>query len=91
MIGIGLGSLFSGPLSETFGRLAVYVGSMIIVMLFIMAKALAPNYGAAIAFRFLNGLFAAAPMTVMGGTVGDVFLSDQLGFGLPFTTFAGYE
>lgn len=39
---------------------------MVVVMLFIMAKALAPSYGVALAFRFLGALFAATPMTVAG-------------------------
>lgn len=55
-----------------------------------MAKALAPNYGAAIAFRFLCALFAAAPMTVTGGTVGDIWFPMQIPFGLPFLTFGAY-
>ncbi|KAF2721824.1 MFS general substrate transporter [Polychaeton citri CBS 116435] len=91
LIGVAVGSLFSGPFSETFGRNAVYISTMIVVMLFIMAKALAPNYGAAIAFRFLSALFAAAPMTVMGGTIGDILTPEQLPWGLPFTTFTAYS
>ncbi|KAB8249535.1 major facilitator superfamily domain-containing protein [Aspergillus flavus] len=63
LIGVGVGSLFSGPLSETFGRNIVYFVSMVVVMLFIMAKALAPSYGVALAFRFFGALFAATPMT----------------------------
>ncbi|KAI4781217.1 synaptic vesicle transporter [Aureobasidium sp. EXF-3400] len=90
LIGIGVGSLFSGPLSETFGRNAIYFSTMILVMLFIMAKALAPNYGAALAFRFLCALFAATPMTVAGGTIGDVWTPMQIPFGLPFATFCAY-
>ncbi|KAJ5613716.1 Major facilitator superfamily domain general substrate transporter [Penicillium herquei] len=54
LIGIGVGSLFSGPFSETLGRNIVYFAALILVILFTMAKALAPNYGAALAFRFLN-------------------------------------
>lgn len=85
-----MGSLFSGPFSETFGRNAVYFSTMIVVLLFIMAKALAPNYGAALAFRFLCALFAASPMTVAGGTIGDIWTPMQLPFGLPLVTFAAY-
>ena len=90
LIGIGVGSLFAGPFSETFGRNAVYFSTTIVVLLFIMAKALAPNYGAALAFRFLCALFAACPMTVVGGTIGDIWTPMQLPFGLPFVTFATY-
>ena len=91
LIGIGVGSLFAGPFSETFGRNVVYLSALILAMLFIMAKALAPNYGAAITFRFLYALFAAAPMTVAGGTIGDVWQPHQIPFGLPFATFYAYS
>lgn len=63
---------------------------MIVVLLFIMAKALAPNYGAALAFRFICAVFAASPMTVAGGTIGDIWTPMQLPFGLPLVTFAAY-
>ena len=64
---------------------------MIVVMLFVMAKALAPNYGAALAFRFICALFAASPMTVTGGTIGDIWTPMQLPFGLPFFTLTAYS
>ena len=91
LIGIGVGSLFAGPFSETFGRNVIYFSALVLAMLFTMAKALAPNYGAAIAFRFLCALFAAAPMTVAGGTIGDVWQPHQIPFGLPFATFCAYS
>ncbi|KAL8707715.1 MAG: hypothetical protein Q9220_007295 [cf. Caloplaca sp. 1 TL-2023] len=91
LIGTGVGSLFSGPFSETFGRNAVYFSTMIFVLLFIMAKALAPNYGAALTFRFLCAIFAASPMTVAGGTVGDIWTPIQIPFGLALVTFASYS
>ncbi|GAB7352406.1 hypothetical protein MBLNU459_g2833t2 [Dothideomycetes sp. NU459] len=90
LIGIGVGSLFSGPLSETFGRNAIYFSCMVAALLFIMAKALAPNYGAALVFRFITAVFAAAPMTVSGGTIGDIWTPMQIPFGLPFVTFCAY-
>ena len=91
LIGIGVGSLFTGPFSETLGRNVIYFSALVLAMVFIMAKALAPNYGAAIAFRFLCALFAAAPMTVAGGTIGDVWQPHQIPFGLPFATFCAYS
>jgi MFS family permease len=90
LIGIGVGSLFSGPFSETFGRNAVYFVTLVLVIVFTLGKALAPNYGAALAFRFICALFAAAPMTVAGGTVGDIWQPLQIPFGLPMLTMAAY-
>lgn len=63
LIGFGVGSLFAGPFSDTLGRNIVYMGSMILFMIFLMAKALTPNYGAALAFRFLAGFFGSTPLT----------------------------
>lgn len=63
---------------------------MTLVMLFIMAKALAPKYGAALGFHFLCALFAATPITVAGGTIGDVWTPLQKPFDLPFATFCTY-
>lgn len=90
LIGIGVGSLFSGPFSETFGRNIVYLVTLVLVIVFTLAKALAPNYGAALAFRYICALFAAAPMTVAGGTVGDIWQPLQIPFGLPLLTLAAY-
>jgi MFS family permease len=69
----------------------VYFTTLIFVTLFIMAKALATNYGAALAFRFVGALFAAAPMTVAGGTIGDIWKPMQIPFGLPLMTIAAYS
>ncbi|KAK1139144.1 hypothetical protein N8T08_001267 [Aspergillus melleus] len=49
-----------------------------------------PNYGAALAFRFLCALFAATPMTVAGGTIGDIWTPMQIPFGLPLITICAY-
>ncbi|OQE26105.1 hypothetical protein PENFLA_c007G10093 [Penicillium flavigenum] len=90
LVGIGVGSLFSGPFSETFGRNAVYFVTLVLAIVFTLGKALALNYGADLAFRFICALFAAAPMTVAGGTVGDIWQPLQIPFGLPMLTMAAY-
>ncbi|KAK2774665.1 major facilitator superfamily transporter [Colletotrichum kahawae] len=63
LVGMGVGSLIAGPFSETFGRNAVYIVSMGVFMLWIMASGLAPNFGAQIVFRFLAGCSASTPLT----------------------------
>ncbi|KAJ3457792.1 hypothetical protein MRS44_014933 [Fusarium solani] len=60
--GIGVGSLFAGPFSETFGRNAVYIGSMLIFAIWIMGAGLSPNIGAQLAFRFLAGCCGSTPI-----------------------------
>ncbi|KNG91011.1 MFS transporter [Aspergillus nomiae NRRL 13137] len=56
MIGLAFGSLLSGPFSETFGRNVVYIMTMFLYLLFIMAAALAPNPASHLVFRFLAGV-----------------------------------
>ncbi|PGH02438.1 hypothetical protein AJ80_08858 [Polytolypa hystricis UAMH7299] len=90
LIGLGVGSMFAPPFSETFGRNLVYFSTLLVFMIFLMAKALAPNYGAAIVFRFLTGFFGAAPLTVGGGTVGDIWGPLEITYSLPFVTMTSY-
>ncbi|KAJ5116629.1 MFS general substrate transporter [Penicillium angulare] len=84
LFGFATGSLFSGPLSEIFGRNMVYLGSLVIFMLFIMASALASNYGAEIIFRFLSGVFGSPPLTCAGGTIADLWNPLEKTFAFPF-------
>ncbi|KAI1427684.1 MFS general substrate transporter [Xylaria sp. FL1777] len=90
LIGVGVGSAFAGPFSETFGRNLVYFSTLILMMAFILGKALAPNFPAAVIFRFLIGFFGAAPLTVGGGTVGDLWSPLEVTFSLPFLTMTSY-
>jgi multidrug resistance protein len=73
LIGFGFGALFAGPISETVGRNPVYIATMAIYMIWIMASALAPNIGAHIVFRFLAGFFGSTPLTCAGGSISDLW------------------
>ncbi|KAL3451994.1 MFS general substrate transporter [Aspergillus insuetus] len=73
LLGFAAGSLVSGPLSEILGRNAVYIGSLTLFMIFIMASGLAPNISAQLAFRFLAGVFGCPPLTCAGGTIADLW------------------
>lgn len=73
LIGFGVGSLFAGPISETVGRNPVYIVTLVLYMIFIMASALAPNIGAQLVFRFLAGFFGSTPLTCAGGSISDMW------------------
>jgi predicted MFS family arabinose efflux permease len=73
LVGFGFGALFAGPISETVGRNPVYIVTMIIYMIWIMASALAPNIGAQLVFRFLAGFFGSTPLTCAGGSLSDLW------------------
>ncbi|CAI7656756.1 unnamed protein product [Penicillium viridicatum] len=83
LVGFGAGSLLSGPFSETFGRNAVYLTTMVIFLIFIMAAALAPNIHSHLIFRFLAGFFGSTPLTCAGGTVADLWSPLQKTYAFP--------
>ena len=92
LLGTGVGALVAGTVSETFGRNVMYMTTFVVFMLFILAKALAPNYGAAIVFRFLTGFFGSTPMTAAGGTIADMWSPLEMIFCVPvgaMTSYAG--
>ncbi|KAI8713573.1 MFS domain-containing protein [Fusarium sp. LHS14.1] len=90
LIGIGVGSLFAGPFSETFGRNAVYIGSMLIFAIWIMAAGLSPNIGAQLAFRFLAGCCGSTPIVCCGGSVADLWNSLEKTWSFPIYTSFGF-
>ncbi|KAF3763974.1 hypothetical protein M406DRAFT_65239 [Cryphonectria parasitica EP155] len=90
LIGMGLGSLVAGPFSETFGRNAVYIGSMAVFMVWIMASGLAPNFGAQVAFRLLAGCSASTPLVCSGGSVADMFDSVEKSWAFPMYAIAAF-
>ncbi|RDW61640.1 MFS general substrate transporter-58 [Coleophoma crateriformis] len=90
LAGFGVGAVFAGPFSETFGRNAVYISTMVIFMMFIMAAALAPNIGAQLAFRFLAGAFGATPLTCAGGSISDMWPSLEKTFAFPMFAISAF-
>ncbi|KAL8687908.1 MAG: hypothetical protein Q9218_006049 [Villophora microphyllina] len=73
LVGFGTGALFAGPISETVGRNPVYIATLSLYMIFVMASALAPNIGAQLVFRFIAGFFGSTPLTCAGGSISDLW------------------
>ncbi|ANB12434.1 Tpo3p [Sugiyamaella lignohabitans] len=65
--------LFIGGLSELFGRQVVLNVSIVLLLIFNIACALARNTGQLLIFRFLAGMAGAAPISVGAGTLADMF------------------
>lgn len=72
LVGFGFGALFAGPILETIGRNPVYIVTLAIYMIWIMASALAPNIGAQLVFRFLASFFGFTPLTCAEGSISDL-------------------
>ena len=84
LIAFGCGSLISGPFSETVGRNPIYIATLLLFNIFIMAAGLAPNIGAQIVFRFLAGIFGCTAVTTFAGSSADLWPPRQraLAYGL---------
>ena len=83
LVALGIGSLFSGPFSETVGRNPVYIITLLIFMLFEVASALAPDIETQLASRFLAGLFGCTPFTTFGASVSDMWMPTERTFVFP--------
>jgi len=87
VLGFGVGPLAFSPLSEMYGRQPIFFVSLGLYFAFTFPSAFAPNAASMVVGRALAGISAAAPMTVIGGTIADMWdLKDR---GLPMALFSG--
>jgi len=78
VMGLGLGPLLVGPLSEVYGRNIVYQVSYLFFFLFSWPIAFAPDIGVLLVFRFITGFCGSAFLSVAGGSVSDMFSNDTV-------------
>lgn len=79
LIAFGIGSLFTGPFSDTIGRNPVYLISLVLLMVCIAVSGAATNIAVQLAFRFLAGLFGCVSITTGGGTTADLWAPNERG------------
>ncbi|CAL1706392.1 unnamed protein product [Somion occarium] len=90
--GYCVGPLLWGPLSEQYGRRPIFLITFFVYTCFQVGCALSPNTAAILIFRFLGGVFAAAPLTNSGALISDLWDPDTRGKALGVFTlgpFAG--
>jgi len=73
LLGMGVGTLFAGPLSDSFGRKRVMLGGIAIYMMASALAALAPTMEVLLIARMIQGLGAAAPRVVSQALVRDLY------------------
>jgi MFS transporter, DHA1 family, multidrug resistance protein len=78
VLGMGIGTLFTGPLSDAFGRKRVILIGSGLYALCALACYFAPSLEVLLAARFLQGLAAAAPRTVAIAMVRDLFSGREM-------------
>lgn len=82
--GLGLGAIIAASVSETYGRRMVYLTTVPVFGLFILASGLAKNFATLAICRFLAGFFGSAVVSVGGGTNADLWPPTMAGFVYPF-------
>jgi MFS transporter, DHA1 family, multidrug resistance protein len=78
VLGMGIGTLFTGPLSDAFGRKRVILIGSGLYALCALACYFAPSLEVLLAARLLQGLAAAAPRTVAIAMVRDLFSGREM-------------
>ena len=73
ILGMGLGTLFTGPLSDAFGRKTVVMATAGLYILSALAAMLAQSLEMLLAARLLQGIGAAGPRVVALAIVRDIF------------------
>ncbi|CCM05653.1 uncharacterized protein FIBRA_07883 [Fibroporia radiculosa] len=79
VLGLGLGPLLVGPLSEVYGRNSIYRASYFFFWVFTWPVAFPPDIATFLVFRFISGFCSSAFLSVAGGSVSDLFTNDQVG------------
>ncbi|KAL9083212.1 MAG: hypothetical protein Q9165_008618 [Trypethelium subeluteriae] len=77
-------------ISETLGRNPVYISTLTLYMLFIMASGLAPSIGTQLTFRFLAGFFGSTPLTCAGGSLSDLWSPMERVYAFPIFANAAF-
>jgi len=78
VLGMGIGTLFTGPLSDAFGRKQVILVGSGLYALAALACYFAPTLEILLAARLLQGLAAAAPRTVSIAMVRDLYSGREM-------------
>jgi len=73
VLGMGLGTLFTGPLSDAWGRKPVILGGALLYCAGAALAYVAPSLEWVLAARLLQGLGAAGPRVVALATVRDLY------------------
>lgn len=89
MLGLGLGQLIAGPLSDRFGRRPPLLIGVAAFAAFSAACAVAPAIGWLLLFRALQGVSGAAGMVVTLAIARDIFAGAQLARMLSWLALVG--
>lgn len=90
VVGFGVGPMVFAPASEICGRRPVYAVTLAFAVIFTIPGAVAQNIGTLLATRFIAGVAFSAPMTLVGGTLADMWKSEERGVPMAFFSAAPF-
>ncbi|KAJ5221354.1 spermine transporter [Penicillium citrinum] len=88
--GFAVGPLLWSPLSEIIGRRPVYIISLGLYVIFNIPCALSPNIGGLLVCRFLCGVFSSSGLSLAGGTIADIWKTEERGMAIAYFAAAPY-
>jgi len=74
------------PLSEILGRRIIYAATLLVAVVFVIPCAVATNIQTLVVCRFIDGIAFSAPMTLVGGTLADLWRTEERG--VPMAAFS---
>jgi DHA1 family multidrug resistance protein-like MFS transporter len=82
--GYGLGPMLWAPMSEIpqIGRNPIYIGTLVVFVLFQFPVIYAGNFGMLLAFRFLTGFFGSPVLATGGASIGDMYKPSKRAYGI---------
>ncbi|OTB06161.1 hypothetical protein M426DRAFT_259540 [Hypoxylon sp. CI-4A] len=86
VVGFGVGPMVFAPLSEIYGRRIIYGTTLLVAVAFIIPGAVAKNIATLLVARAIDGIAFSAPMTLVGGTLADLWRSEERG--IPMAAFS---
>ncbi|OAX39680.1 MFS general substrate transporter [Rhizopogon vinicolor AM-OR11-026] len=88
VIGFGIVPLISASFSEECGRRPIYIASSVLFLLAEVMNALAPNIQTVIASRALQGVFDSIAVSMLVGTIADIWQPHDRGVPMSIYSFA---
>ncbi|RFU29249.1 hypothetical protein B7463_g7104, partial [Scytalidium lignicola] len=86
VVGFGVGPMVFAPLSEVIGRRLIYGSTLLLATIFVIPCAVSKNIGTLIVCRAIDGIAFSAPMTLVGGTLADLWKTEERG--VPMAAFS---
>jgi len=80
------GPMIFAPISEIVGRRPIYAFTLFIATVFIIPCAVAENISTILVCRLIDGIAFSAPMTLVGGTLADLWRTEERG--IPMAAFS---